>query len=170
VSTIRPLRLSDSAAIFAAVDCSRDALRRWMEWYHDAYGLVDAEDWIQHALAARTEGTDFHFAVCEPDDSHVVGVVGVEDVNADVGRAMIGYWLATPATGRGLATRAVADVLQWARNETDIRTVWATAAERNVASRRVLEANGFREVGSRGTDERGDTQLLYEIPLRGPER
>jgi len=100
----------------------------------------------------------------------VVGVVGVEDVNADVGRAMIGYWLATPATGRGLATRAVADVLQWARNETDIRTVWAMAAERNVASRRVLEANGFREVGSRGTDERGDTQLLYEIPLRGLAR
>jgi len=138
-----------------------------MEWYHDAYGLADAESWIQHTLTARAESTAFHFAVCESDGSPLVGVVGVEDVNADTGRAMLGYWLATPVTGRGLGTRVVADVLQWARNETDIRTVWATVARPNAASRRVLEGNGFREVGTRGTDERGDTELLFEIELRG---
>ena len=163
---IRPLKLSDSAELFAAVDCSRDALRRWMEWYHDAYGLADAENWIQYTLTARAEGTDFHFVVCESEESPVIGVVGVEDVNADTGRAMIGYWLATPDTGRGLATRAVAAVLEWARSETDIRTVWAGVAAPNIASRRVLEANGFRDLGTRGTDERGVAQLLYEIELR----
>ena len=50
---LRPLELTDAPAVFAAVDCSRDALRRWMVWYRDEYSLADAELWIQHTRAAR---------------------------------------------------------------------------------------------------------------------
>src|SRR5262245_6870012 len=113
--SLRSLELSDAAAVFAAVDVSRDALRRWMVWYSDSYSLADAETWIQHTLAARTEGTGFHFAICSPDDS-LVGVIGLEEVTTG-GRAMLGYWMATPATGRGFGTRAVSDALTWAQSQ-----------------------------------------------------
>jgi len=165
MSNIRPLELTDAPALFAAVNSSRDALRRWLDWYHDKYDLADAESWIRHTLAARCEGTEFHFAICESKNAPAVGVVGLEQVSASDARAMIGYWLATSATGRGLAKRAVADALRWARAEVSVKTVWAGVAEDNAASRRVVEANGFRVAGTRGIDERGDTLLLYEMAL-----
>jgi RimJ/RimL family protein N-acetyltransferase len=164
MSTIRPLDLADAPALFAAVDCSRDALRRWMEWYHDAYSLSDAETWITHTLAARSEGTGFHFAIVEAD-GRLVGTVGLEDVNP-ASRAMLGYWIATPETRRGVATRSVGEALRWAQTNTGIRTVWAVAAELNAPSRRVLTANGFHRVGVRGIDSRGDVPLLYELEVR----
>lgn len=166
MTSLRPLELSDASAVFAAVEVSRDALRRWMVWYNDSYGLADAETWIQHTLAARTEGTGIHFAICAPDGS-LVGVIGLEGITAG-GRAMLGYWLATPATGRGWGTRAVSDAVTWAQSQPQIVVIWALVAEANMASRRVLEANRFQVTGTRERDERGDVPLIYEFRLRAP--
>ena len=110
---------------------------------------------MRHAVAAHAAGTDFHFAVCD-DNGQLVGVLGLESVSSETGRAMLGYWLGTSATGRGLGTRAVAEALDWARDQSRIQVVWALVAETNERSRRVLEANGFRVVGARERDERGD--------------
>jgi ribosomal-protein-serine acetyltransferase len=162
--SLRPLELSDAPAVFAGVDASRDALRRWMVWYSDSYNLADAETWIQHTLAVRTQGTGFHFAICSQDNS-LIGVIGLEEVTVS-GRAMLGYWVATPATGQGFGTRAVSDALAWAQSQQQIDVVWALVAEANTASRRVLEANGFRVTGTREWVERGDVPFIYEIELR----
>lgn len=163
MSAIRPLEATDAAAIFAAVDCSRDALRRWMSWYTDAYALDDARTWLEHALPERDAGRSAHFAVDE--DATLVGVIGFEDIGSPPGSAMIGYWLATPATGRGTGKRAIRDALSWARRHTDLRLVWAIVAEPNTASRRVLEANGFQVARTADTSHSGDAQLIYELSL-----
>jgi RimJ/RimL family protein N-acetyltransferase len=164
MSLLRPLERSDAPAIFAAADSSRDALRRWMVWYHDAYDLGDAEMWVEHAIAEWAAGTAFHFAVCEPDD-RLIGVLSLESVDEETGRAMLGYWLATPATGHGLGKRAVGQALAWARDRLRPRVIWALVAEANTPSRRVLEANGFHVAGAREVDERGDVPLVYEVEL-----
>jgi RimJ/RimL family protein N-acetyltransferase len=96
--TLRPLELADAPAVFEAVNHSRDALRRWMVWYSEAYSVTHAEAWIEQTLVARAGGTGFHFAICDANGV-LVGVIGLEDVNAVTGRAMIGYWVATPFTG-----------------------------------------------------------------------
>lgn len=167
VVKLRPLGPEDAPAVYRAVDSSRAALRRWMVWYRDDYSLTDAESWIQHTVDRAAAGSDFHFAIVTADDA-LIGVIGIEDVSPRSGRAMVGYWMASGATGRGLGRQAVAHVIAWARRQENIATLWALVAEANVASRRVLEINGFREVERRGWDERGDLQLVYELPLGSP--
>lgn len=44
VVTLRPIVAADPPAVAAAVDASRDALRRWMAWYRDDYD-VQATRW-----------------------------------------------------------------------------------------------------------------------------
>jgi ribosomal-protein-serine acetyltransferase len=165
MSLLRPLELSDAPAVFAAADASREALRRWMVWYHDAYDLADAETWVRHAVASHAAGSDFHFAVCDTN-GQLAGVLSLESVNQETGRAMLGYWLATPATGGGLGTRAVADAVAWAHTQSRLRVIWALVADTNERSRRVLETNGFCVAGTRERDERGDVPLVYELELR----
>lgn len=135
-----------------------------MSSYHDAYGLADAETWLANALAERDAGTSCHFAIRESADG-VHGVIGFEDIGTPDGQAMIGYWVSTPATGRGLATRAVRDALAWAQANPQIKLVWAIVAEPNAASRRVLEANRFHISRNSEPGFAGDPQLIYERPL-----
>lgn len=161
---LRPITVGDAEAIASAVDQSRDALRRWMPWYRDDYDISAAQDWIAEMLAGIEAEQSQVFVIISGCET-LVGVIALEGIDAQRRRAMIGYWLATPMTGQHLGRRAVGLALDWARTQHDIETVWAIVAEGNLASRRVLEVNGFRHVGTRGFDERGDRALLYEVSL-----
>lgn len=59
------------------------------------------------------------------------------------GKPMVGYWLGREYWGRGLATKALSELLE--RLET--RPLYARAATSNVASIRVLEKCGFAVSG-----------------------
>jgi RimJ/RimL family protein N-acetyltransferase len=162
--TLRPIVATDAPAIAEAVGQSRDELRRWMAWYQDDYDVHAARAWIEASLATAVAGTGVQFAILDGANV-VVGVIGFEDLTELTGRAMIGYWIATPASGRGIGRHAIALALAWARTRPELRIAWAVVADANLASRRVLEVNHFRLVGPRAVDERGDTVLLYELEL-----
>ena len=59
----------------------------------------------------------------------------------------IGYWVAAPATGKGIATEATARVLQIAFEELDMHRVILRIAEGNIASERIAEKLGFVQEG-----------------------
>jgi RimJ/RimL family protein N-acetyltransferase len=75
-------------------------------------------------------------------DGVVVGTIGCFRAE---GQDCVGYWIARPHWGRGIATRALALFLAEERR----RPLHATTARDNGASRRVLEKCGFRFVGFR---------------------
>jgi RimJ/RimL family protein N-acetyltransferase len=60
----------------------------------------------------------------------------------------VGYWLGRRFWGRGLATQVLAEFLALDRH----RPLYGVVAEHNVASRRVLERNGFALVGREEPD------------------
>ena len=134
-----------------------------MDWYHADYGLADAHTWVQRCVSQMVAGTDFHFAICDPR-AQLIGVVSLEDVTFPGPRATLGYWVATPATGRGVATAAVRDVLAWAATHTKLRVVWARIAPTNTASCKVVEANGFR-LASADPYPPVEGQVIYERRL-----
>lgn len=68
---------------------------------------------------------------------------------------MLGYGVAASRRNRGIATRAVAELLVWARGDYRVSTVTAETTIGNTASHRVLEANGFERSGEREDEEDG---------------
>jgi ribosomal-protein-alanine N-acetyltransferase len=77
--------------------------------------------------------------------SRVVGRVNVVDILD--GSADLGYRIAEDAGGRGYAREAARLALQAAADR-GVRQVTAMTTVGNVASRRVLEANGFEPVAA----------------------
>ncbi len=59
----------------------------------------------------------------------------------------IGYWLSAAANGRGLATRAVAEMVRVAFEELRLHRIEAGTLPDNLRSQRVLERNGFDRFG-----------------------
>jgi ribosomal-protein-alanine N-acetyltransferase len=59
----------------------------------------------------------------------------------------MGYWVAPPFSGRGLAKSAVAAMVHVAFSQLGLHRVEAGAMPHNLRSRRVLEANQFQEFG-----------------------
>lgn len=61
--------------------------------------------------------------------------------------AWIGYWVSSDVAGRGIATAAVALVVDHAFGPTGLHRLEATVRPENTASLRVLEKAGFRQEG-----------------------
>jgi RimJ/RimL family protein N-acetyltransferase len=93
-------------------------------------------------------------------DGQVAGNIGCWEQD---GRRLVGYWLGREFWGRGLATQALAELL----DEVRARPLHAWVASSNIGSIRVLEKCGFVAAGSRTEhDERlGEPveELLFEL-------
>ncbi len=74
-------------------------------------------------------------------DGQVAGNIGCYQDELD--RPEVTYWLGRPYWGRGIATRALAAFMA----HVPLRPLYARVAKDNLASRRVLETNGFTVCG-----------------------
>ena len=96
------------------------------------------------------QGTDYSFFVFETDGAHPVlaGGVTISNVRRRAAQhANLGYWMGAAFAGRGLMTEAVAAVIPFVFGELGLHRLHAAFLPHNIASRRVLEKNGFREEG-----------------------
>jgi RimJ/RimL family protein N-acetyltransferase len=90
------------------------------------------------------------------EDGEVVGLTSLVRTPYVGDTVMIGYGVAPSRRQRGVARRAVADLLAWARADHRVTTVTAETSIHNGPSQRVLEANGFERIGERTDEEDGE--------------
>lgn len=141
---IRPWRRSDSADLAAAVN-NRNVLDNLRDGLPYPYTGSDALQYIESVLSAPTDSV-FAFAIAL--DGRAVGSIGITRCgNIHRRTAELGYYVAEPYWGLGLATRAVRELCEHVFANSDIIRIFAEPFARNAASRRVLEKSGFRLEG-----------------------
>jgi RimJ/RimL family protein N-acetyltransferase len=135
---VRSWRMGDAEAI------ARHANNRkiWMnlrDAFPHPYTPQDAREFIA-SLRHRTPETTFAIAV----NGEAAGSVGFV-LRQDVERvsAEIGYWLAEPFWGRGIATDALAAITNHAIATHALTRIYALPFASNAASCRVLEKAGY---------------------------
>jgi [ribosomal protein S5]-alanine N-acetyltransferase len=142
VNVIRPAAPADAQAIFELRLANRAQLEPYEPDTEDSetrWQLEGARRWV-------TAGPG-KFVIID-DDGTVVGGLGLFDIRGTpLSSAILGYWVDRARNGRGLATRAVAEVLDIAFAEFGLHRLEAGTRVDNVASQRVLERNGFTCVG-----------------------
>ncbi|MFD1827821.1 GNAT family N-acetyltransferase [Mumia zhuanghuii] len=148
---IRALDRDDSRRLAEMYRGDRDFLKHWDPQRPDAFytdsGQADA---IETTLRECTSGRMWSGVVLE--DGGLVGRVSLNNIlQAPFRSCSLGYWVAQPYSGRGIATEAARQAMQIAFGSLGLHRVDAFAREENAASCRVLEKNGFKKVGlSRG--------------------
>jgi RimJ/RimL family protein N-acetyltransferase len=99
------------------------------------------------------------------EDGEIVGLISpTQPLDAADRSLRIGYGVAPTRWGKGVATRAVADVAAWARADDRVRALTAETSVDNPASRTVLARNGFQAVGRREDNEDG-LLILWRLDL-----
>ncbi len=144
VLTLRPNRLADADAITAG--CQDPEVQRWALALPVPYHRSDAVAYIEGSVQAAADGSSFNFAAVV--DGRVLGSMSVFG-------GEIGYWVAREARGRGIATRGVVLLRDWAHAALGLGRVELLIDPRNEASLRVAARAGFADSGERRTPSRG---------------
>ena len=121
-------------------------------------GGVDEPQTLQmlrcHAAELRAAGSSGSWMIVV--DGEAVGLCGYKHARDVNGAVEVGYGIAASRRRLGYATRAVALLLQATAGDSRVSCVTAETAIDNVASRRVLELNGFARTGTRTDPQDGD--------------
>jgi RimJ/RimL family protein N-acetyltransferase len=105
------------------------------------YTAEDGRSWL--SMQASEDHGEIVFAI--ELNGAAVGGIGLErggDLQTKV--AEIGYWLGQDFWGRGLMTRVLRQVTDWAFETTDLERIWANVLAWNPGSGRVLEKAGYQ--------------------------
>jgi RimJ/RimL family protein N-acetyltransferase len=139
---VRPFGVEDAAAI-AKYANNRAVWITLRDRFPHPYTLDDAVAFLGMATTQQPP-TDFAIAT----DQEAIGGIGLQR-QSDVHRlsAEIGYWLGEPHWGRGIATRAVRALTEWAFATTTLERLFACVFATNPASARVLTNAGYRFEG-----------------------
>jgi RimJ/RimL family protein N-acetyltransferase len=139
---LRPPVEDDAPAIAAA--CQDPEVSRFTA-VPNPYQLRHAVEWIATAPAAWRDGTSAPMVIVDAGTRELLGACGLIDVRD--GEAEIGYWIKREERGRGIATRAVVLLTDWALGDLGLLSIELLADVRNVASQRVAEKAGYTSTG-----------------------
>lgn len=101
------------------------------------------EAWLAKRAADWASGDSAGFAVLADGGRVLCGTAGLHWSNRDDGQAGLGYRLAPAARGRGVATRAAAEIARWGFGTAGVRRMEIAHAVGNPASCRIAERCGF---------------------------
>lgn len=112
------------------------------------YTDKDAEEWFALIEQVRQRhGPGGNWVIRHQHNGLIGGIGRFFDSGSDGHCDEIGYWLAAPFRGKGLATQVVTAFTQWLFANTPLVRIEAHVYPHNPASARVLEKSGFQQEG-----------------------
>lgn len=138
---LRPWRAGDEAFL---VDAHTDpAIRHWHAFSME--GEAEASRFIARQARRWRQETGADWAVT--GDGQMLGRIWLRLLDLPSGEGEVAYWVAPPARGRGVASRAVAMLIEWAR-ERGMHRLALLHSTRNEVSCKVAVGAGFRLEGT----------------------
>lgn len=136
--TLRPWREQDIAALMQYADNPK-IFNNLTDGFPHPFKEADA---IKFLGWANENKPPLILAIC--NNNKAVGSIGLHPLK-DVFRlnCELGYWVAEPFWGQGIATHAVKQMLDYAQENFDFTRIFARPYGRNMASQKVLEKAGF---------------------------
>jgi RimJ/RimL family protein N-acetyltransferase len=105
-----------------------------------------AEEWYEFIKGGVNSGKCKVFAIL--NNREFCGVITLNDIQIEKQSAQIDYWLAVQFHNQGITTKAVKAVIEFAYETLSICNFYSGGLKKNFASCKVLEKNGFSEIGT----------------------
>jgi [ribosomal protein S5]-alanine N-acetyltransferase len=141
---LRGPRNDDADALFALFS-DPAVMRYWSRPPMTTLG--EAQGLVAEMLDSFERRSLFNWMITMRDDDAVIGTCTLFRIDPRHRHAEIGYALRSDHWGRGIASEAVALVLDWAFRRLDLQRVEADIDPRNDGSRQLLARLGFRSEG-----------------------
>jgi [ribosomal protein S5]-alanine N-acetyltransferase len=161
---LRELRDGDAPAIASGAGDRRVA--KYLLQVPSPYPVSLAKRWVIARRDWWDLGRGVTLAITRRDEpDKLLGTVSLRRYARDR-RAELGYWLAVPVWGQGIATEAVRALVDFGFRELVLARIYAQVIAGNRASTRVLEKLGMVEEGTHRQHVRKGHRL-HDIVLYG---
>lgn len=139
---VRAFRSVDIGPVYEAVSESIAEIAPFETWCHRGFTLDEAREYVEWWMDARKRGAAYYHAVVDAASGRLLGACGVSGYSREHRHAMLGYWVRTSETKRGVATAAARLVCEAAFADLGLLRITIGVPVANAASHRVAEKLG----------------------------
>ncbi|MFZ7133285.1 MAG: GNAT family N-acetyltransferase [Eubacteriales bacterium] len=143
--SLKLIDLRDAEKVFELTCNSREYLKEWMVWVDSTVNIEHIIEFIKTCLRGFAENRSLNTVILYK--GNIVGITGFNNINWSNNTAYIGYWLGQKYQGKGIMTRAVKALTDYAFEELNLNKVEIRAAVGNKKSRSIPERLGFVNEG-----------------------
>ncbi len=135
---VRPWKIPDAPTIAAHAN-NWNIAQNLTNRYPHPYSENDAKEFIDSVI---NENSDCIFAIEVYGEAiGSIGIIPQTDIHCK--NAEIGYWLAEPYWGKGIASKAIKWMIDYAFRKYNLNRIYAAVFGTNIASQKVLLKNHF---------------------------
>ncbi|WP_189104099.1 GNAT family N-acetyltransferase [Deinococcus knuensis] len=134
---------ADARALVGAVNASLPELQRWMHWAQHPMTEDASRENLRSAAEKFDTRENLRYHVWNASGTELIGSSGYHALNWLIPRGEIGYWIATPHTGRGYAREVAQALTDLALNTLRLRRLEIRCDPQNERSARIPAALGY---------------------------
>jgi ribosomal-protein-serine acetyltransferase len=144
---VRAFRESHVEPLYEAVGESIAEIAPFETWCHSGFSPNEAKEYVEWWIVARQRKRAFYYAIEDTATSRFLGACGISDYAVEHRHAMLGYWVRTSQTRKGIATTAARLVVGAGFDDLRLLRVSIGVPVANAASHRVVEKLGALREG-----------------------
>lgn len=150
---LRMPKPGDGKVVNAAIKASMDELKPWLGFVQDDPTPQDTEinTMESHILFLKRE--NLRYLIFDKETDEFIGTTGFHDIEWDIPKMEIGYWISTVHSGKGYMLEAVSALTDLAINSFACRRIEIRCDAENIKSRSVPEKLDYVLEGTLHNDE-----------------
>lgn len=145
---LKPLVPAHAAELYAAIEASREPLRRRLRWVGGVRSKDDAAAFLRRAAEESARGVGRVFGIFEAKTGILAGVAALQGLIEVPGLAEFSGWVRADRQERGYFLEAGRLLAAHAFRKEGLHRLHARIDPANRSARRVLQKLGFRYEGS----------------------
>ena len=141
---INPLVVSDANQLYKFIQDNSERLKYYFPiTLSDNSTLEKTKKYIAIKHKEIEEKTNFTLAIRNKITNQIIGLVIIKKINWDKNQGEFAYCIGSEQEGKGLVSFAVSEMIKFAFEELNLKTIQIIAHKSNVRSCKVAEKNGF---------------------------
>jgi RimJ/RimL family protein N-acetyltransferase len=167
-STLRPILPTDLDQYHALIERNR---KRLEDFFAGTVAITktreETEKHLADVIAKMEKRNYFSFVVVDADSNELIASIQVKSVDWSIPKAELGYYIDSRYEGKGIITKATAEVIAFCFNDLKLEKLYIRTHEGNISSRKVAEKNGFTLEGTIRKDYRTTKGELVDLMYYG---
>jgi RimJ/RimL family protein N-acetyltransferase len=139
---LRRYTAEDGDIVYSAIESNRDWLRPWMVWADQSYTAT--LEFMHRSIAQWQLRESLGFGMFRLTDQAFIGSVSLHNIEWDIPKLEIGYWMQEKFSGQGYMTEAVNAVTEYTIHHFQPRKLEIWCLADNHASANVARRTGYQ--------------------------
>lgn len=165
---IRLLHSADAENYFALIDRNRKRLEDFFAGTVSKNKTIsDTQTFIADVTEKATKKIYFPFVIVDTAIQKPVGYTDIKSIDWNIPKAEMGFFIDENYEGKGIVSKAVSKIIEHCFETLQMKKLFLRTHEKNIASRKVAEKNGFTVEGIIKCDYKTTSGVMVDLMYYG---